>query len=293
MGNCQSNSTSIEADESIISRRTNDTSIRSGTSYQPLKPILKTSSYTNLAEKGKESPESDISHKVRIAKRDSFRKLFSSSKEVRPVRKNNNEEYNLQRQENSYAQSRENLLIHKILSDDIKDFLKSDVLSKSNNKDILESVGKKMLDMLSEDKYPESSIKTDEDGEILYDRLAKKPLTQYNSANYLSIPSYFRTTEGTWNTIAMHIQSSDKKSNDSLDKEYPYTEKNIKQFLGELGNFVLPRTNEQTKEEMLKHVDPKGSDAERYRHFVERLSYKTVRSSIERQLHESKGGVSR
>ncbi len=282
-----------------------DISVKSNASSTTTQSILKNSSYTSLvdlqtsqstrqgqaSERQPKEPnrwQKFLSIKTKAKSDVRIKRKSISAKGNRGIQRldenldgEHYEQYKQQQKQNKHILDRENELIHKELKKDIKDFLASDELNSSVKKPLFTKVGNKILDLLSEEKYPQETEVKNEDGDTMYDRFTKEPLAQYNSANYLSIPRYFYTTEGTWNTIAMHIQSNDTVSNNSLDESYPHTEENIKDFLGELGNFVLSKTDEQTKNTMLKHLDPEGSDAERYRHFVERKAYKTVHSQIE------------
>ena len=286
-----------------------DISVKSNASSASTQSILKNSSYTNLASlqynQQEQLSERQTNEPSRWQKFTSIktrpksdvritRKSISAKgrKGIRQLDENLDSEHyekNMsQRQKNQYIRDIENELIHQDLHENIREFLASSELNNSPQKNVLNKVGNKILDLLSEDRYPKETERTDEDGDVIFNRMTKKPLMQYNSANYLSIPRYFYTTDGTWNTIAMHIQSNDKISSTSLDAEYPHTEDNIKSFLGELGKFVFSKTDEETKEQMLKYVDPEGSDAERYRHFVERKAYKTAYYQIESQEKEDK-----
>jgi hypothetical protein len=75
-----------------------------------------------------------------------------------------------------------------------------------------------MLDLLSEEKYPEYKKRYNEDGDEIFDKVTKQPLEAYQAANYLSIPRYFQTTEGTWSAISQHINSQlTKTSQESLE----------------------------------------------------------------------------
>lgn len=211
---------------------------------------------------------------ARFSKKDIIRKVLSGKKISRIAKEDSL--VNLRREINSDVQRQETQLIHDKLEGDIKEFLKSDNGKPSDDKPYLHVVGSKMLELLSEEKYPEYKQKLNEDGEPMYDKMTKQPLEAYQAANHLSIPRYFQTTEGTWSTISQHINSHlTKTSQESLEPN-TYSPENVKEFLGSLGNFVLDKIDDSKKAELFKDVPEGSSVAEHYRHCLDVQASETV-----------------
>lgn len=217
---------------------------------------------------------SDNRKNTRFSQKDIIRKQISRTTISRIADKN--KDADLQLEINSDAQRREVWLIHDKLEGDIKEFLKSDDSKPSDDKPYLHVVGNKILELLSEEKYPEYKQKLNEDGKPMYDKMTKQPLEAYQAANHLSIPRYFKTTEGTWSTISQHINSQlTRTSQESLEPN-TYSPENVKEFLNSLGNFVLDKIDADKKTELFKDVPEGSSVAEHYRHCLDLQASETV-----------------
>lgn len=209
----------------------------------------------------------DQNKHARFSKEDIQRKRVSKNKINRIAFKSREEI--IQSETNYGLQRREVEIIHQRLQKDIKEFLKSDDGKPSESRPYLHVVANKMLELLSEEKYPEYKQRYKEDGDPIFDKITKEPLEAYQAANYLSIPRYFQTTEGTWNTISQHINSHLTKTSQTSIAEGTYSPENIRDFLNCLGDFILDKVDSKKKEKLFKDVPQGSSVAEHYRHFLD------------------------
>jgi len=177
----------------------------------------------------------------------------------------------------------ENRAMNEILSNDINGFVNYEFNANDNKNNDTLVIGRKILEALSEKKYPEVVEDIDSDG---------KPYMKYNPSNYLSFPRYLRGKNGAWSGIAQHLESNDKKSevdyvgmslDESSNQKYNvdgsevyYDHKAIKGFFEELGKHVLSKDDSVSKRTRRQIVEQDGENsyAEQYRNYVYESAYK-------------------